>query len=103
MVSVTLYGLVRRVWCSIHYALWSGADWSGVVSVTLYGLVPTGLVASVKYMVWCGLAWYGLLWSMVWHNLVWCKVAMVYSRLVCDGEDFGTYCNGGGVREKYNN
>ena len=26
---------------------------------------------------------------------------MVYSRLVCDGEDFGTYGNGGGVREKY--
>ena len=36
---------------------------------------------------------------MVWDNLVWCKVAMVYSSLVCDGEDFGTYGNGGGVRE----
>ena len=76
----------------------SGADWSGVVSITLYGLVRTGLVASVTYMVLCGLVWYGLLWSLVWHNLVWCKVAMVYSSLVCDGEDLGTYGNGGGVR-----
>ena len=25
---------------------------------------------------------------------------MVYSSLVCDGEDFGTYGKGGGVREK---
>ena len=36
---------------------------------------------------------------MVWHDLIWCKVAMVYSSLVCDGEDLGTYGNGGGVRK----
>ena len=36
---------------------------------------------------------------MVWHNLVCCKVAVVYSSLVCDGEDFGTFGYGGGVRE----
>ena len=73
------------VWCGVRYVIWSGADWFGGVCY-VYGLVWPGLEQSVMVM--------------VWHNLVWCKVAMVYSSLVCGGEDLATYGNGGGVREK---
>ena len=34
------------VWCGVGYVIWSGADRSGVVTITLYGLVQTGLVWS---------------------------------------------------------
>ena len=49
-------------------------------------------------MDWSGRFCYGLMFGTTWSGAK--LLLMVYSSLVCDGEDFGTYGNGGGVREK---
>ena len=74
------------VWCGVRYVIWSGADWSGVVSITLYGLVQTGLLwCLLHYMVWCGLVWWHLL--RIWSGVEW-------SGTVCYGLWFGTTWSG---------
>ena len=51
-------------WCP--YIIWSGADLSDVVSITLYGLVLTGLVVSGTLY---GLVWTGLVGSVLVFGL----------------------------------
>ena len=58
------------VWCGVRFFIWSGADWSGEVSITLYGLVQTGLVwCPLRYMVWSGLFW--LCPLCIWSGVNW--------------------------------
>ena len=59
-----LYTLVNYLRDECFYITsWSGADWSGVVSLMLYGLMWTDLVwYQLHYKVWCGLFQSGLRW-----------------------------------------
>ena len=77
------------VWCGVRYVIWSDADWSGVVSLTLYGLVWTSLVRSV--MVY-GLGQLGLVQScygLAQSGPRWWSPRYMYG-------------NGGGVDKQYN-
>ena len=50
-----------RLWSGgVRYVIWSGAAWSGVVSITIYGLMWTCLLVSVTLyglVVWSGEDW----------------------------------------------